>query len=57
MICYYFDIDNMLHNINNEKAGMIIFDSVKEMERNISWCAKLARDKSVASQYKCSVSL
>lgn len=36
MICYYFDIDNILHNINNEKAGMIIFDSVKEIERNIS---------------------
>jgi len=36
---------------------MTMFDSVKEMERNISWSAKVVRDKSEAGkQYKFSAS-
>lgn len=36
-------------------AEMTMFDSVKEVERNISWSAKLGRDKSEAGkQYKFS---
>lgn len=36
---------------------MTMFDSVKEVERNISWSAKLVRDKSEpGKQYKFSVS-
>jgi len=36
---------------------MTMFDSVKEMERNISWSAKVVRDKSEAGkQFKFSAS-
>lgn len=39
-------------------AEMTMFDSVKEVERNISWSAKLVRDKSEAGkQYKFSASI